>query len=97
MAWSKVETVSISVADGGHVEVEMLENQRIAVGASVLKHVEQGIMAAVYKDSGQLFDVVTGVPIGRRYEARKLVKDHVAQLVQGGKWESGKSYSLEIK
>ena len=97
MAWSKIETVSISAADGGQVEVDMLENQRIAAGAGVLKHVEQGIMAAVHKDSGQMFDVVTGVPIGRRYEARKLVKDHVSQLVQGGQWESGKSYSLEIK
>ncbi|MSQ15124.1 MAG: hypothetical protein EXR50_04585 [Dehalococcoidia bacterium] len=97
MAWSKIETASIPGADGGQVEVEMLENQRIAAGAGALKLVEQGIMASVSRESGQLFEVVAWVPIGRRYDARKLVKDHVAQLVQEGKWESGKSYSLEIK
>ncbi|GEM_PF-6563825 len=96
MAWSKMETVNVAAGDG-EVQVDMMENQRIAAGAAgPIKHVEQGIMASVCKGADQLFEVVTWVPIGRRYEARRLVKDHVAQLVQGGKWEKGKSYALDI-
>ncbi len=97
MAWSKTETISVTAGDG-EVQVDMLENQRLAArAAGPVKPVEQGIMASVCKGSDQLFEVVTWVPIGRRYEARKLIKDHVAELVQGGKWEKGKSYTFNLQ